>query len=930
MKRLSIAVLLLLAAFAAAAQSLPQKVASIEGVTEYRLQNGMRVLMIPDPGVDTVTVHIIYLVGSRHESYGEKGMAHLLEHLLFKGSKKYPDVKEELTRRGARWNGSTSNDRTNYFETLSAGDDNLDWALGLEADRMLNSRVAREDLDSEMTVVRNEFEMGENNPGSILLQRMQQVAFPWHNYGNPVIGERADIERVPIDKLQAFYRTWYQPDNAVLIVAGRVDEAKALAMVMKHFGPLPKPKRALPAFYTEEPVQDGERTVTLRRAGDTSVVATLYRVPAARHPDYPAIDVLVSLLGDAPSGRLHRALVQKGLATYAFAAERGLHDPGFVYFGAGLQRGGDTEPVRRALVEVVESLKSQPIQAAEVERARTTLLNDFEKASLDTATLVRTLAEFSALGDWRLFYVYRERLKKVTLPDVQRVAEAYLKPANRVLGVFVPTERPDRAAIPPAPDLNAALDAYRGGDGVKLGEAFDPSPKNIESRLVRGELANGIRTALLPKRTRGGRVVASLTLHWGDEQRLTNRDVACEFAGAMLMRGTKQRSRAELKDAFEKLNASVSVGGDGASIEVRGENLLATLRLVAEVLREPSFPATEFEEMKRAALASAEAQKSDPSALAGVRLARHLQEYPRGHPLYTPTIDERVEWLSKTRLEDASACYRELYGATGADFVAVGDFEPQEVARAVEELFGPWRSPTPFQRVASRHFERPALDQELLTPDKANAVLRAGMNFRLREDDPDFAAIVLANYLLGGSTTARLPARVREKEGLSYSTYSTVRTNPFDDAAVFGVSAIFAPQNRARVEQAVREELQRAVRQGFTAAEVAAGKQAVLEARRLARTQDRSLASRLAGYSFARRTFAWDIALETRIAAITPAELNAVLKKRIDLSRLALVAAGDFKKSAASAGPGSPPAASPGAAAEKPPAPPRSSAGSGG
>jgi len=735
---------------------------------------------------------------------------------------------------------------------------------------------------------------------------------------------------VPIDKLQAFYRTWYQPDNAVLIVAGRFEEPRALALVAKHFAPLPKPKRVLPAYYTEEPVQDGERTVTLRRAGDTPMVATLYHVPAARHPDYPAIDVLVSLLGDAPSGRLHRALVQKGLATYAFAAERGLHDPGFVYFGAGLQRGADTEPVRRALFEVVESLKTQPVQAAEMERARTILLNEFEKASLDTATMVRTLAEFSALGDWRLFYLYRDRLKKVTLEDVQRVAEAYLKPANRVLGVFLPTERADRAAIPSAPDLNAALDAYRGGDGVKLGEAFDPSPRNIEARLQRGELANGIRTALLPKRTRGGRVVASLTLHWGDEKRLTNRDIACEFAGAMLMRGTKNKSRAELKDAFEKLNASVSVGGDGASVEVRGENLVATLRLVAEVLREPSFPAAEFEEMKRAALAGAEQQKSDPSALAGVRLARHLQEYPHGHPLYTPTVEERIEQLNRARLEDATACYRELYGATGADFVAVGDFDPQEVTRAVEELFGPWRSPTPFERVAARHFDRPALEQELLTPDKANAVLRGGLNFRLREDDPDFATIVLANYLLGGSSTARLPARVREKEGLSYSTYTTLRSNPFDDAAGFGVSAIFAPQNRARVEQAVREELERAVRQGFTAAEVAAGKNAVLEARRLARTQDRSLATRLAGYSFARRTFAWDIALEARIASLTAADVNAALRKHIDPSRLALVAAGDFRKGAASsAGRGSPPAAAPGAAGE-PPASPRPSAGGGG
>jgi len=928
LKRLAVGALLFVAAFAAAAQT---RVASVEGVSEYRLQNGLRVLMLPDPGVDTVTVHIVYLVGSRHEGYGEKGMAHLLEHMLFKGTRRHPDLKQELTRRGARFNGSTSNDRTNYFETLSASDDNLEWALDLEADRMLNSRVAREDLDSEMTVVRNEFEMGENNPGSVLLQRMQQVAYQWHNYGNPVIGERADIERVPIEKLQAFYRTWYQPDNAVLIVAGRFEEPKALALVAKHFAALPKPKRALPSFYTEEPVQDGERTVTLRRAGDTPMVATLYRVPAARHPDYPAIDVLVQVLGEAPSGRLHRALVQKGLATFAFGAERGLHDPGFAYFGAGLARGADTEPVRRALIEVVESLKSQPIQAAEVERGRTVLLNEFEKASLDTATMVRTLSEFVALGDWRLFYLYRERLKKVTLADVQRVGETYLKPANRVLGVFLPTERPDRAAIPSAPDLQADLETLRGGEGVKLGETFDPAPQNIEKRLQRGELANGIRTALLPKRTRGGRVVASLTLHWGDEQRLTGRDVACDFAGGMLMRGTQKKSRAELKEAFEKLNAAVSVGGDGASLEVRGENLVPALRLVAEALREPSFPPAEFEEMKRAALAGAEEQKSDPSALASVRLARHLQEYPRGHPLYTPTVEERIEWLSRTTLADAVSCYRELFGATGADFVAVGDFDAKELTRAVEELFGTWRSPTPFARVPSRHFDRPAVDNELLTPDKANAVLRAGLNFRIREDDPDFAAIVLANYLLGGSSTARLPARVREKEGLSYSTYSTVRTNPFDDAAVFGVSAIFAPQNRARVEQAVREEIARAVKQGFTAAEVQAGKHSVLEARRLARTQDRALATRLAGYSFARRTFAWDIALEERIAKITPAELNAVLKKTIDPSRLALVAAGDFRKGAASsAGRGSPPAASPAGAAAKPPAPARPSAGSGG
>ena len=895
-QRLYVAALLLLLSAAAFAQTL-QKTYSIEGVTEYKLANGLRVLSVPDPGIDTITVHIAYLVGSRHEGYGEKGMAHLLEHLLFKGSKRHPNIKEEFNRRGARWNGTTSNDRTTYFETFAATTENLDWALGLEADRMVNSHVSKQDLDSEMTVVRNEFEMGENNAGSVLFQRMQQLAFPWHNYGNPIIGQRADIEKVPIEKLQAFYRTWYQPDNAVLIVAGKFDEKKALELVAKHMGAVPKPTRVLPSFYTEEPTQDGERVVTLRRVGENQIVSSLYRVPAGHHPDYPAIDVLTNILGDAPSGRLHRALVQKGLASYVWGAERGLHDPGFIYFGAALPKEGRIDAAREALLGVVESFKTQPVSAEEVERARTSLLNDFEKTQLDTAAFVRALSEFAAVGDWRLFFLYRERTKKVALADVQRVAEHYLKPANRVLGQFLPTDAPDRAEIPPSQEWLAALDAFKSEtEGVRLGEAFDPSPKNIESRVLRRELSNGIRAAVLPKKTRGGRVVATLALHWGDEKSLTNREIACNFAGGMLMRGTQKRTRAELKDAFEKLNASVSVSGEGASIEVRRENLIPALRLVAEVLREPAFSKEEFDEMKRAALTGAESQRTDPSALASLKLARHLALYPAGHPNYTPDVEERIQWLRAATLDDAVSCYRELFGATAAEFSAVGEFDPEELVRVVDELFGSWATPRPFERVPSRHFERPAAANEVLTPDKANAVLRAGLNLKLRDDHPDFPALVLANYLLGGSSTGRMPERVREKEGLSYSTFTSFNASAFDEAGAFRIGAIFAPQNRERVERAIREELERAVRNGFTADEIKAGKQALLEARRMSRTQDRALANRLSSYLFMKRTFAWDVDFENRIMALTPAQVNAAVRRHFDPAKLSLVTAGDFKK----------------------------------
>jgi zinc protease len=607
--------------------------------------------------------------------------------------------------------------------------------------------------------------------------------------------------------------------------------------------------------------------------------------------------VLTNILGDVPSGRLHRALVQKGLASHVWGAERALHDPGMVYFGAALPKDGNDGAARDALLAVVESLKRDPIRAEEVERARTSLLNDFEKTQLDTGAYLRALSEFGAMGDWRLFFLYRERLKKVALADVQRVAEHYLKPANRVLGVFVPTESPQRADIPASQEWQAALDAFKGDPaGIRLGEAFDPSPKNIESRVVRRELANGVRSALLPKKTRGGRVYATLQLHWGDEKSLMNREVACGFAGGMLMRGTRQHSRAELKDAFEKLNASVSVSGEGASIEVRRENLAPALRLVAEVLREPAFPPAEFEEMKRAALTGAEAQRTDPSAQASVQLARHLSLYPKGHPNYTPDIEERIQWLRSATLEDAVACYRELFGATAAEFVAVGEFDPKELAGLVEELFGTWRTPLPFERIRTRYFDRPGGETEVITPDKANAVLRGGLNLKVRDDNPDFPALVLANYLLGGTSTARMPERVREKEGLSYSTFTSFNASAFDEAGNFRVGAIFAPQNRERVERAIREELERAVREGFTAEEVKAGKQALLEARRMQRTQDRALANRLSSYLFMKRTFAWDIDFENRIAALTPEQVSAAVKRHFDPAKLSLVMAGDFKK----------------------------------
>src|SRR5476649_1893903 len=389
------------------AQALPAGVVkgpSVEGISEYRLPNGLKVLLFPDASKPTVTVNVTYLVGSRHENYGETGMAHLLEHMMFKGAPKNRSIPQEFANRGMEFNGTTSYDRTNYYEVFQASQDNLKWALDMEADRMVHSFIARKDLDSEMTVVRNEYESGENDPFSVLLKRMQSVAYDWHAYGRSTIGNRSDIENVRIENLQAFYRTYYQPDNAVLLVAGKFEPAQTLAWIAKSFGAILKPRRSLPPFWTVEPTQDGERSYMVRRKGDIQIVALGYHVPSALHADADPLAFASEILGATPTGRLHKALVDSGMAAEVFAFPQTGYAPGLEVIGAVVKVGQPIEPVRDALIAAVESFAQTPPTAEEMERVRRNEANSIEKSLNDPQQVGVTLSEQIALGDWRLLF----------------------------------------------------------------------------------------------------------------------------------------------------------------------------------------------------------------------------------------------------------------------------------------------------------------------------------------------------------------------------------------------------------------------------------------------------------------------------------------------------------------------------------------------
>ncbi len=878
---------------------------TVEGITEYDLANGLRVLLFPDSSKPTITVNITYLVGSRNEGYGETGMAHLLEHMVFKGSPRHRNIPQELTEHGAQPNGSTWLDRTNYFETFAATDTNLVWSLDLEADRMVNSFIAKNDLASEFTVVRNEFEAGENDPFGVLMERVLSTAYLWHNYGHSTIGARSDIEQVPIERLQLFYRRYYQPDNAVLLVAGKFDLARTLRLVEEKFGRIPRPDRTgvmqIWPTYTTEPTQDGERSVTLRRVGDVQVVAAVYHVPAGSDSSFAALQVLAQVLGTAPSGRLYKALVDTKKAATVGVFPFQMKEPGVLFAYARVRQEDPLDSARVALERTIDSVLVVAPTAEEVERGKTTLLRNIELNLNNSQMVGLWLSEWEAMGDWRLLFLYRDRLRAVTPAAVQQAATRYLLPSNRTLGMFIPTAAPVRAEIPAAPDVAALVRDYKGDTARVAGEAFDPSPENIERRVARSTMAGGLKMALLSKRTRGQSVNVVLRFRYGSLQAVTGRAVVADLAADMLLRGSLRHTRQQIKDSLDKLQARVNVFGGPTQttvmIESTRQNLPAVLGLMGEVLREPAFDTTEFRTLRQENLAQIEEMRSDPMYRGSQALQRWLNPYPKGDPRYTATLEESAADYTAATVDDAKRFYADFYGASNAEVAVVGDFDPDQVTRVVTEKFGDWRSAQPFQRVPQQYQDRPDTTIVIQTPDKPNAAFFAGLNLRLRDDDPDYPALVMGNYMLGGGfLNSRLAVRIRQKDGLSYGVGSGLGASALDSSGSFMTYAIYAPQNVRRLETAFREEIDRVIKDGFTPEEVQQAVAGWLQSRQVSRSQDMSLVNTLGNYLFFGRTLAYDGALERRVAALTPDQINAAIRRYLIPGKISIVEAGDFAK----------------------------------
>lgn len=887
---------ILVPAIAPAQAQSPEKIITIEGITEYRLANGLRLLLGPDASKPTVTMNLVYQVGSRHEGAGEAGMAHLLEHMIFKGTEAVPDPKREFTDRGMRWNGTTSYDRTNYYAQFNADRRDQRWMLDWFADTMTHIRITADKLDSERPVVINEMQSSENRPQRVLQQQLMSTAYAFHPYGRTVIGNESDLAGVQPAQLQDFYRRYYRPDNAVLIVTGQFNEQETLADVVAAFGKVATPPGNVSQPYTLDRAQQGEREVTVRRSGGIPLLSVAYHMMAGAAREAVALSALTVMLTRQPDGPLYEALVKSGLAVSTYGYAFALHDPGLLQFGATLADESRRTEVWEKMRQIVE--QELPLSEESLARTKKDFANSQRELMESPESLGLALTDAVALGDWRLLFAQADWMQELTLEEITTVARKYLVRDNRTLAWYLPTENAVRAPQPERVDVEKLLADHVWRQQTAFVADFPLTPQSIEDRVISGQLAGGLRYALLPRHTKGDRVSIVLRLQWGDLVNLSGRWQDADMLERMMLSGTRTLPLQPFEDKLRQLDARMDLSADetGArlSLQVAKDNLDEALALAVQALREPVFPQDLYEERKRRLIAAIQSQRDQPEALVADLLGRAGHAYPENDPRHYRPPAQLVADLQAHTLERMQTFYRDFAGASDGQFTAVGEFDPARLGSWLESALGDWKSPQAYQRIERPFYPLRAAREFESVADKPNAVYLQTRAIELSENDPDYPALALAVRLFGAGSGSRISRRLREQDSLTYGAYAYLSADREVPSGAISVRAIHAPANLERLEQALDQEITKARADGFTETELDALRQSWAQQRTQVLADEGNVASVLASNLYWGESMKRWQKLDESIRTTSLDAVNAAFRKYMSPDRVLVIGAGEY------------------------------------
>ena len=778
------------------------------------LDNGLKVLIQEVHTAPVASFMVWYRVGSRNETSGQTGISHLLEHMMFKGTPTYGkgEIARILQKNGASFNAGTSLDYTNYYEVLAA--DRLELAMKIESDRMANALIPDEEHRLEMTVVRSELERNEDNPHRALYLETFAQAFKAHPYHWPTIGWRTDVEQIRAEQIRAYYKSHYLPNNATVVIVGDVDKDKALAMVQRFFGPIPRGADP-PPVTTVEPPQFGERRFKIRKPGDTSYLMVSWRSPALTDPDTYALDLLGMILGHGKTSRLHQALVEGKLATEVDASNETGRDPFLFIAQATVATDTTLEAVEKALLEEVERLKNEPVTEAELNRAKKQLQASFVYSKDSIRSLAQQLGYYETVATHEYLDTFLDEVSKVKAEDVLRVARTYLTEDSRTVGHYDPIaseqavgqaetgggseanafEAPFRPALPLESHYREPEAAGAGAASVAASSATATA-----ARPMRIELPNGL--VLILKESHANPTVAITGLvKAGAIYDPPGKNGLAGFVARMLDRGTKTRTALQIAESVENVGASLDFDGGSETTLFSGNTLSADLGVLlgslADVLRNSVFPDDQAEKARGELITEVKISDQNTGRVAA-RTANELL-FPEGHPFHLPPMGSEAPLSSITR-QDLAAFHAAHYGPNTTTLVLVGDVDPRATVDLVNKVFGDWKrieKPAPFAVPAAK--APSAIERKVVfMRGKSQTDVVYGVP-GIERTAPDYYAANIMNYILGGgSLSSRLMDEIRDKRGLVYSIYSN-----FTPGIGAGPMQIRAGTNPANMDSAV-------------------------------------------------------------------------------------------------------------------------------
>ena len=882
------------------------KIKTLQGITEYRLDNnGLTVLLLEDDSAPVTTFMVTYRVGSRNEVTGTTGATHLLEHLMFKGTKKYNKqngghIDNLLGNIGARLNASTWNDRTNYFEIIPK--DYLELAIDIESDRMRNLRLRPEDKNAEMTVVRNEYERGENSPFSALDKVIWAMAFEAHPYHHSTIGWRSDIENVPVPKLRAFYNTFYWPNNATVTIIGDFEPDNALRLIKKYYGAIPSSPNPIPKLYTMEPAQEGPRRVIVKRPGQLGVVGVGFKVPDGRNKDSYALAVLDKILTQGKTSRFYKALIDANKAVNVFDYYVPFHDPGMFIPYAFLAPGATHEEVEKIILDEIENIKTNGVTQQEVQRAVNQVTAETAYGRDGSFSIASQINEAIAVGDWTLYATYQKNIAGVTPQAVQKVVQKYFNTDQSTTGWFIPKKpgggkKVSSAAGFQMPDTRQFYSA--NGNGAKPSfSAMAPLPaadqSHIADHITRNKI-DGIDVIISPT---GVKNVVTFTgsLPAGDLYNAANSMVA-DLTGRMLDKGTTKNDKYALAAKLENMGARISFGVGKNNLSINGRCLKKdagkVMTLLAEQLRYPSFSAVELEKLKKQRIGNLKQQMDNPNSRASETLKRQL--FSAGHPNYEIPLEKSLADVKKVTVDDIKAFHKKYYGPRSMILVFSGDTDPKVLRHAVQTAFSGWSGGTVYRTVAAETKKSDGKRHVVTMPGKTSATMMIGNATGLKRTDKDYLPFYLGNTILGTGFAGRLMSIIRDDEGLTYGIYSGHGGDVYADGYWF-ITATFAPNLLDKGIKSTKRELMRWVKDGVTANELKKVKTRLKGRFKVGLATSGGMARQL--LSIAQRGLPMDYLdrYPERIDAVTLDQVNAAIRHYVHPKQDVIVIAGSVDK----------------------------------